>query len=237
MEKRWWEYYAVRYLVGTILGAAIIAFLNTEPGSPYEWRLSLGDDGKGAAFLGVGVAAAFGFAYCYIASAPVLTVHATRAHLRLSALRSRAVLNIGCLVGGLVIAWFLVNRYSRPTGLTALVALVAIPGFQLGLVIRALADRFQTVGAFYWELAEARAQAARASTRRARAVEEFLTSYRHLREHGNAVTIVVLELVLAYILFALPSARCALFAIGLWLLPGATSWVVGTALESRLLRG
>ncbi len=28
MENRWWEYYAVRYFVGTVVGAVIVAFLN-----------------------------------------------------------------------------------------------------------------------------------------------------------------------------------------------------------------
>ncbi|MGE0865036.1 MAG: hypothetical protein AB7P34_14155 [Vicinamibacterales bacterium] len=51
MNSKWWEYYAVRYLVGTVVGAVIVAFLNGHPGSPYEARLSAFGDGQESTFL------------------------------------------------------------------------------------------------------------------------------------------------------------------------------------------
>ena len=90
MENKWWEYYAVRYFVGTVVGSVLVAVLNTEPGSPFYGRVAIVGNSNEATFLGVGLVAALGFAFCYIASSPVLTLHTTRAHLRLSAIKASA---------------------------------------------------------------------------------------------------------------------------------------------------
>jgi hypothetical protein len=82
MDNKWWEYYAIRYFVGTVVGAGIVAYLNYAPGSPFEAALLALSDFKDATFTGVSLFAAIGFAFCYVASAPILLLHATREHLR-----------------------------------------------------------------------------------------------------------------------------------------------------------
>lgn len=46
MENKWWEYYTVRYFVGTVVGALLVAALNAEPGSPFEGRMEIIGDSK-----------------------------------------------------------------------------------------------------------------------------------------------------------------------------------------------
>src|SRR5262245_9579224 len=130
MDNKWWEYYAVRYFVGTVVGAGIVAFLNAEQTSPFANSLNVIVGSPNPGVLGVGLLAALGFAFCYIASAPVLTLHATRAHLRLSTIRSNWKSTIPVLVAcaTIVICW----RYL-PLSAAALSGLVI--GLQLGLVI------------------------------------------------------------------------------------------------------
>ena len=75
----------------------------------------------------------------------------------------------------------------------------------------------------------------------------LVDSYKHLREHGNSFSIVVLEIVLAIILFtagnfevtvggtvAATKATYVIPYIGiilLWMLPAALVWLVGTLFE------
>ena len=230
MENKWWEYYAVRYFVGTVFGAAIVAFLNVEPGSPFEDRLAVLGDSKEATFLGASLVAALGFAFCYVGSAPVLTLHATRAHLRFSSVAKSRYMS-----------WFAV-------GLAALVAISAlwqflppfaaagtgfVIGAQFGLVLLASITKFTVIEEFYRELATVRASTMPKKDEPPTPGTEYVTSYRHLREHGNAFMIVLLEGLLAYTLLHSPSRACAGVVLLLWLLPAASAWLIGSVLESR----
>jgi hypothetical protein len=75
---------------------------------------------------------------------------------------------------------------------------------------------------------------------------DFVESYRHMREHGNAVSIVVFELLLAFILWSLRPvgsvggnavlvARAGLI-LAVWITPAALVWLVGSSLERYLSR-
>jgi hypothetical protein len=79
---RWWEYYTVRYFVGTVVGVAAVVVLAQIPNGPIPLAgvLSIQNlsrlDVPG--FLALSAA---GFAYCYVASAPILLAHAVRGQL------------------------------------------------------------------------------------------------------------------------------------------------------------
>ena len=79
--SRWWEFYLVRYLLGTMVGSFISYmlfdhFISLGNNSDLKITLSkLLDIDKAYSqlfFLGVG------FVFCYISSAPILVMHATR---------------------------------------------------------------------------------------------------------------------------------------------------------------
>lgn len=232
MENKWWQYYAVRYFVGTVVGAIFVVFLNSEPGSPFEHQLAIFGESKEATFLGVGLVAALGFAFCYIASSPVLTLHATRAHLRISAIKTSPDAFTCAILVPTIIVILLSWQFLPP-----LVALSYgfIVGVEIGLITLAVFTKFKVVERYYRDLATARSNGMPKKDISTTSGNEYLTSYRHLREHGNAVLIVLLEGLLAYTLFHSPSRSCAMIILTLWLFPAATVWLVGTALESRLV--
>lgn len=232
MDNKWWEYYAVRYFVGTVVGAAIVAFLNLNEGSLFHGKLAIFQNPKDATFLGVGLVAALGFAFCYIASAPVLTLHATRAHLRIEQIKASPIRLIFFTISPVFIA-FLSLKQHLPTPVAACFSLAI--GIQLGLVITAVFTKFYVLEQFYRNLATARSSSLIDKDKPATPGAEYLTSYRHLREHGNAFLIVLLEGLLAYTLFHSPSLEIATLLLGVWMLPAAAVWVIGSALESRFI--
>lgn len=156
MNGRWWEYYLLRYLVGTVVGAVLVAFLNWHSTSPFFGRLEPLVDLSDSAFLGVGLLAALGFAFCYIASLPILVLHATRAHIQRGMLRSRWVLHGGSVAISIAAAVFAARQ---AISLSAALIFGTVVGFEVGLIFIALVTRFKSIEDFYWRISEARAQA------------------------------------------------------------------------------
>lgn len=64
-------------------------------------------------------------------------------------------------------------------------------------------------------------------------IKEYVESYRHLREHGNAFGIIASEICFAswLILF-----KFSFFSILLWCMLGFAAWILGVALEIKLTR-
>lgn len=229
-----WEYYAVRYFVGTVIGAALVAFLNSEPGSPFEGSLTILWGAKDSTFLGLSLVAALGLAFCYVASSPILTLHATRAHLCASVQRTtkRSYATYILIVLAVAIAASALWKVLPPT---AAMATALVLGVQSALVLIAMWTRFSVVEHFYRDLAIARAKVMHEKKAPPTSGMEFITSCRHLREHGNAFLIVLLEGILAYALLHSPTKSCAMIILAVWLLPAATVWLLGTVLESRFI--
>jgi hypothetical protein len=225
----WWKNYVVRYFVGTVVGAGIVVLLNEYPGSPFKGLLSSVQELKDATFRDVTIFASVGLAFCYIASAPVLTLHGTRDHLRLSQLRRSWILWIVIpLVITAAIWYFLAySQTNQPISQRGAVVLGIIVSVQVVLVLAALIDRLSSVSSFYWRLSAARANSARQ-------IIEYVESYRHLREHGNAFSILLVEMALGFILVSLPNQISAVPVLVIWMLPASTCWLLGTVLESKL---
>ena len=202
-----------------------MVFLNEYCGSPLKGLLpsELKD------FKEVTVFASVGLAFCYIASAPVLTLHGTRDHLRLSQLRRVWFLWIVVpLVVTAAIWYFLADSQTKePISRYGAVALGIVVSFQVVLILAALIDRLSSISKFYWSLSVERANPARQVT-------EYVESYRHLREHGNAFSILLAEVVLGFVLVSLPNQLSAVAVLFIWMLPASASWLLGTALESKL---
>ncbi len=230
-ESHWWEYYFVRYFVGTVVGSAVIVLLSKSPGSLwYDSGLpAIKDIGDLNAKEITGLAA-LGFAFCYIASAPMLLLHATRAHLGLAPLRPRRVFWL-LTTGAIAFLFLVVARCLSISWLSyravSLLILLGVVGFQAATIIAAHWDRFETISSFYWKLATARATDLPS-------VQEYVESYRHLREHGNAFSILILEFALAFVLYSSPKFSFAVVATLLWVFPSFYSWFIGSLLESRL---
>ena len=91
----------------------------------------------------------------------------------------------------------------------------------------------ENITRYYQNLSSKRSKATSDLSRK-----EYVESYRHLREHGNAFLIVVFEIVLAICLWNLPKDEIQIFApiiVSIWVLPGSIVWFVGTALENNMV--
>ncbi len=67
-------------------------------------------------------------------------------------------------------------------------------------------------------------------------VDEYVESYRVLREHGNAFMIIVFEILLAALLSWVHSndCECVVICLLLWVSLGAIAWVIATCLEFHI---
>lgn len=239
-SSRWWEFYAVRYGMGTVVGGVVFFFLcNTNPAlKPMLFGAETGKiDGPLLTLL-----AGYGLAYCYIASAPILVLHAGRFLLNIGQNTKTSIFRVlFILVPPLALTLvFFFNRTS--TGATlyffsfvfALAALVLWPQY---LAIFFTLFRTKELLQFYKKLADKR-EAAKGG---------LIESYKHLREHGNSFSIVVLEIILAIILFSAGNFNATVAGVAsttnnteilpyigiilLWILPASLVWLVGTLLE------
>ena len=230
-NTRWWEFYLVRYLLGSIFGASILFILNSRhPGALYAF---LGSATIGIIELqtsSVLILAALGFAYCYIASAPILVFHAARGVLfnkPLGDIRLGVLLSI---VAASVIASaiFLCMAPAKHRTLAFLTLLLLILFLQLAILTAGTRNGWSIILEYYRELVEARS----VSTPKQKS---YIESYKHLREHGNAFAIVLLEMIFGVLLYLAPTTICIFAMLVLWISPAAYVWLVGSKLEHNLL--
>ncbi len=229
--SRWWEYYFVRYFVGTVVGCGIVIFLNTSCDSSLYGLLlpgftnfqDLKEFGAEAPIL-IG---AIGLAYCYLASAPVLVLHATRGVFMHQDTKSLSGFLAGVALMGLLtfFAWVFHGVPRNCLGWSLLILTVLTQFVLLYFAFKNKADR---VGKYYDELATARSE-------KTAVLREYKESYKHLREHGNAFLIIVFEFIFAMLALAFTDPSLTLVAIVIWASPAASVWFLGSILESRMI--
>lgn len=234
-STRWWEFYAVRYAMGTVVGAIVVFFLCKEtPLSP----LLLAADVKTLSPIDLSnvqlaLLATYGLVYCYIASAPVLVLHAGRFRFA----KGVETHNIWPIAAVVLIVSAVVVYVAVPTSLSTteklryrVVGSLVLTLFliECAMVISALYRRSDLYN-FYATLAGKREKAKGGIT----------DSYRHLREHGNSFFIVLLEILLGLFLVGINSLAgepgitltAYLLILVLWVLPAVLVWAIGIAVE------
>ena len=226
---RWWEFYFVRYFVGTVIGGAILFYLNITPGSSLEGAIipNVKDIAALDAHL-IALLAAMGLAFCYVASAPILVLHATRG-VFLSPDTSRFTasfrIGLGILFVAFVAAGFL-SSFSNLNYLLAWFAFLLIALLQVIPIVLALSSDAKRLHEYYENITKARSNENKDA-------KEFVESYKHLREHGNAFFIVFFEAMLGFILWASPKGNYAILFLFLWIIPAALVWIIGSVLEYK----
>lgn len=241
---RWWEFYFVRYFVGTVLGMVVVAFLNFDGNSALQGKIlpsmkSVSDIDFGHSL----VLAAIGLAFCYVASAPVLVLHALRGVFLSKYGDSTRIWSIKfgsvCIASFVVIIFtFGISGYllfdnvfpakgANFFSVFSISAFLIIVGLQLHLYIVSLLSNKSYVFSYYKSLAAERAKRQDGTSKH----DEFIESYKHLREHGNAFLILLMELALALVLFSVEKAHIALLMALLWIAPACFVWFLGTYLE------
>ncbi len=241
-SSRWWEFYAVRYGMGSVVGAVIFFFLcNTNPVlKPMLFGAEAGKiDGTLLVLL-----AGYGLAYCYIASAPILVFHVCRFLLDIDKNSKAPYWRVVLLVLPPLVATAIFFFTRSMSGMAlyyysavwALLWLIIWPQY---LAIGITLFNSKELLVFYQKLAK----------KRSAAEGGIVDSYKHMREHGNSFSIVVLEIVLAIILFT--AGNFEAFSTGVvspskeiyvlpyviiimgWILPAASVWLVGTLFERQ----
>ncbi|GGI98383.1 hypothetical protein [Paenibacillus hunanensis] len=250
---RWWEYYLVRYFVGTIVGTLIVMHLSTQEGIfiheiLYE-KLKFNKDGT----ITTSNLIIFGFVgltFCYLASAPILLLHALRSNLQSGFLRNilrfskniiylkytwkdcefiRKLLFIVGTIAIIVIAYFVIFKFLEPSnikiyGFWSSITICIVFSLQISYIFYQLIKR--DIYDFYKKLASKRARQITAS-------QEYVESYRHLREHGNAFFIVFCEMILGFIYSTVNSVTTAFVYTLLWIIPVCSVWFIGSYLEMK----
>ncbi|MFZ6820042.1 hypothetical protein [Undibacterium sp. Ji22W] len=236
--SKWWEFYTVRYAVGTVIGAILFYTMCTK--TPILKPLLLDINFKDFNAQNSLLLIAYGLTFCYIASAPILVFHAGRFLL---VLRNSEAKWLGLLrlvfipLFPTIIVYCKLKNLNSANGLTFFFGLTAYVAFfllfnQLRTIFKILLDS-SAMYAFYRALTE----------KRSKAKGGIVDSYKHMREHGNSFLIVTLEIVLTVLLYSLGKiceasgitedqtiAYFTLFTF-LWILPASLVWVVGNCLE------
>lgn len=241
-SSRWWEFYAVRYGMGSVVGAVIFFFLcNTNPVlKPMLFGAEAGKiDGTLLVLL-----AGYGLAYCYIASAPILVLHVGRFLLDIGKNSKAPYWRVGLILLPTLIAT-VIFFFTRSMSGVALYFYSSV--FALTFII--LWPQYIAIGVTLFKSKELLAFYQKLANKRTAAKGGIVDSYKHMREHGNSFSIVVLEIVLAIILFT--AGNFETFSTGVvspskevyvlpyimiimgWILPAASVWLVGTLFERQ----
>lgn len=243
--SRWWEFYVVRYALGTVFGVLIVNVL-VKSGVPIPFPE--GNVNELTKPEGLSLLLGYGLAYCYLASAPILVFHSARFSLRVSGIRFSEI-TVALLSGATCAAWATYADGSVRSEELRVLTAVAIAVLLFVILLQWLA-LIRTVSGtddmwkFYLGLD---------LRRRVKENRELVDSYRHLREHGNAFFVVFLELVLGLGLYVankvsiFHSAVAAtptiddtpthlmqtLILVLLWIVPATYVWTIGCLLERK----
>ncbi|HTY84335.1 MAG TPA: hypothetical protein VMB19_08950 [Silvibacterium sp.] len=237
-QTRWWEFYAVRYAMGTVVGAAALMFLCSKTQEIQSVLPGIRPPEAGSLETPrIFLTAAYGLIYCYVASAPILVFHAGRFLLNPDTPKRRtgsltllySILPVLCVIGACCASFHYQVEGKFFICLTAY-AFALLLELEVATVYFSIV-RSQALFDFYDVLDKRRHESRNG---------EIVESYRHLREHGNSFFIVFLEMALAVVLFEiqklLPSCLVAASWLGLlivWIGPAVCIWLVGTLFERR----
>jgi hypothetical protein len=191
---------------------------------------------------------ALGFAFNYIASAPAFLIHLYRCFIVSADSTDRTWSSWGLLLFGLFFVFLLAGLLVVLNERFAMYgAAIVVSAFILAVVLAiapfvVLGVEAKSIKDFYHSLSKGRADAsaelkqpAKNKKMKARAARrEYIESYRHLREHGNAYSIVILNILLVCVLSVATTIQQAALIIVFWTLPAALGWYVGTLLENDI---
>ncbi|NII09466.1 hypothetical protein [Oleiagrimonas sp. C23AA] len=255
--SRWWEFYFVRYAMGTVVGGLIVANLIKVDHPLREVFCSTLLPSSG--MTRVLVLGCYGLVYCYISSVPILVFHVGRSLLPSTRpiMRSKAaffwqkslpviipMIAYSMVMAVLFIPFFLLRQrdVDLQIGRLAQSTLIVLLCLPVAIVVIAIFLKGRSYY-FYKRLAHARSKQSNE--------EGIVSSYRHLREHGNSLFIVLLEFILginiyaAHRAFVHSGASHMLFApelyvygliLFIWILPGAGVWIFATLIENEFVR-
>lgn len=240
-SSRWWDFYLVRYMIGTIVGSIILYLLLHKF---YEANLL----GSGITKIlkeliqlkstaGLIILITGGLAICYISSSPILILHATRLWFLPNRDKEKVNTNgtvislatgICFFILGILLASVIYYFYhiSPITGTISLIILCPFSLFLFFWLSEQNRDTQRKMKYRYFSLVKAREE---------NPINEYSESYKHLREHGNAFFIVLFEILLGLALFQVKKPYEVIAVLAVWIIPPTLIWFFGNYLEGYLL--
>ena len=234
----WWQFYGVRYAQGAVVGAMLI-FLLFSQNETLKKILFMPEKPEDFGIPHLILLAVYGLVYCYIASAPVLIMHAGRGLLFRSFInpdpykgwlkRSLCVFTPALVAAG--ICSFLTDfDFLKSAAAGLFVFLVA---FQFTMLYIIFHGAWFKIIDYYQVIIKKRSDQNN---------KEFVESYKHIREHGNAFLIVLFQFLLAVPIFAFVSLannpidviRGLITLVVVWVLPASFIWMFGNKLENHM---
>lgn len=230
---KWWEFYFVRYFVGSVFGALIVLALaltsNSGLADVISNSLSIAKSSPSEIGSEHFIAAIIiGTAFCYFASIPILVFHTLRSYISFNLEKNIDYKwrKVTVLIISIIGLWFLWSNESSLKFFLTLPTLIFIV-FQGVLYFDLYSDKGNALIKFYKKLAQDRAK-------KSGCRNEYIESYRHLREHGNAFLILFCELILGFALFETSSVSELITILFVWMIPALPVWFIGSYLESKL---
>lgn len=234
----WWEFYGVRYAQGAVVGALLV-FLIFSQNETLKKILILPAENKDFGVPHLILLAVYGLVYCYIASAPILIMHAARGLLFKSSINpnpskgwiSRLFTILGPSVAIVLFYWLNFDGDFSKCAAIFLFCLLVL--FQFRLIYEVFYKSWPVTISYYKSIIGKRAIGANL---------EFVESYKHIREHGNSFLIVIFQFLLAVPLFMIvglaktPESTISnlMTLVILWIFPGSFIWMFGNKLENYL---
>jgi len=241
-STRWWEFYVVRYAMGTIAGGIIVLMLSSAIPSVQSMFFVCASNTASAKAPTAAptvptlpmdrlpLLALCGLVYCYVASAPILVFHAGR--FALAPKGDRKTLNrmdkalAGAVVVVLAAVLLATLLSNEKRGWLAISAFGVVAALQAAVALLTVC-KSSCAYAFYKKLSKARDKDS----------GELVESYRHLREHGNSFFILFLEAVLGVALiwanheWSRDPLPALLLMLLIWIIPAVSVWVIATLFE------
>lgn len=241
-DGNWWEFYGIRYAQGTVVGAMIVYFLFSQNVN-LKGMLFTPAEAKDFGIAHLTLLAVYGLTYCYIASAPILVLHAGRGLFFKSKTNPRVfdgVLMRAIALFSIPLAAVLIYGFSYSHGfgdvdaILALVVYSLILGLQILVLVGIFKLRWNEVISYFNEIVQKRAEHEESG---------YVESYKHLREHGNSFFIVFLQFLLAIPIYVFAckkgigsedSIRNLFLLVFIWVIPAACIWGFGNKVENNL---
>jgi len=185
--------------------------------------------------------AVYGLAYCYIASAPILIMHAGRGLMFKSSTNPNPNNGMLSRVLWLLVPSFLMTEIyffnastDKIMGSLAVFLFSFLLVFQIRILVAIFKTSWQKTIDYYSTIVKKRKEHEGSG---------YIESYKHIREHGNSFLIVAFQFFLALPIFVFvsqpaitseDSIKNLLIIVLLWVLPAATIWAFGNKLENNL---
>lgn len=244
---KWWEFYFVRYFVGTVTGMGLVAFLNFDSNSPLQGKILPNlTDITSLDFAHATVLGAIGLAFCYVSSAPILTMHAFRgmftsrwsdeSRLWCCKYGNAQIVVLVTIFAVLVFANIQIYDVlfpcdkNRGLNIFSMSGLSLAFGLQLCMIFSSLVAKKNYITEYYQKLSKERTK----KTDTKKPQKEYIESYKHLREHGNAFFILLFEMVFTLALYSVENPIYSVIILLVWIAPSCFIWVLGTRLELSL---